>query len=85
MDRSAFAGSICTTDRCVRTMVKLAGIPVEDAVRMMTLNPARYLGVDDRMGALKAGLDADICIFDEDVQIKGVLVKGKLTVDHLND
>jgi len=85
MDHSGFAGSICTTDRCVRTMVKLAGIPLEDAVRMITVNPARYLGVDDRMGALRAGMDADICIFDDDVQIKGVLVKGKLAVDHLND
>ncbi len=37
-DRSAFAGSVCTADRCVRTMYKDAGVRLQDAVRMMTLN-----------------------------------------------
>lgn len=45
-DRSAFAGSVCTTDRCVRTMYHLAKVKIEDAVRMMTYNPAKILGIE---------------------------------------
>ena len=40
-DRKAFAGSVATTDRLVRTMIYLAGVPLIDAVRMMSLTPAR--------------------------------------------
>lgn len=82
-DGKAFAGSVCTTDRCVRTMVKLADVPLPDAVRMITVNPARYIGVNDRKGSLEPGMDADICVFDEDVNIKAVFVGGKLLVDRL--
>lgn len=77
MDRSAFAGSVCTADRCVRTMVHDAGLPVTDAVRMMTMNPARVLGVKDK-GILARGYDADICVFGDDIQIKQVIVGGKI-------
>ncbi|HPP73125.1 N-acetylglucosamine-6-phosphate deacetylase, partial [Candidatus Darwinibacter acetoxidans] len=43
-DRSAFAGSVSTSDRLVRTMVKLAEVPLVDAVKMVTLTPAKLLG-----------------------------------------
>lgn len=76
-DRSVFAGSVCTADRCIRTMVQMAQVPMLDAVRMMTLNPARVIGVDDRKGMLRPGMDADICIFDDDVNIKAVFVRGQ--------
>lgn len=76
MDRSAFAGSVCTADRCVRTAHKLAGVPMADAVRMMTANPARLLGARNK-GVLAAGYDADLCVFDDDVRIKAVLVGGR--------
>ena len=45
MDRSAFAGSIATADRLVRVAVKEAGIPLPDAVKMMTQTPARIMGL----------------------------------------
>lgn len=76
-DHSAFAGSVCTTDRCVRTMYKLAKVKLEDAVRMITYNPAKVLGIEKRKGTLAVGYDADICIFDEDVDIKKIVIAGK--------
>jgi len=69
-DRSAFAGSVATTDRLVRTMVQIAGVPLLDAVRMMTVTPARIIGVDDRKGILAPGKDADVVIFDEQGKLK---------------
>ena len=76
-DRSAFAGSVATTDRLVRTMMKLGGASVVDAVRMATATPARYLGLRDR-GVLVAGRRADIVLFDDDVNIKHVLLGGDI-------
>jgi len=78
LDRTAFAGSVATADRLVRTMVQVAGCSIEDAVRMITENPARVMGISDRKGALKAGMDADVVIFDENVNIKSTIINGKI-------
>lgn len=78
MDRSAFAGSVATADRLVRTMTQIAGCSMPDAVRMITENPARIMGVSDRKGSLKAGMDADVVIFDENVNIKNTIIEGKI-------
>ena len=76
-DRSAFAGSIATTDRLVRTMWKLAGVPLTDTIRMMTENPAKLLRIDGRKGRLLPGKDADVVLFDENVNIQSVYYMGK--------
>jgi len=82
LDRSAFAGSVATTDRLVRTVVKQAGIPLLDAVRMMTITPAEIIGVDDKKGSLIKGKDADILIFDDDVNIKMTVIMGKVVFEN---
>ncbi len=69
LDRSAFAGSVATTDRLVRTMVNVAGVPLVDAVKMMTLTPSRIMRVEDRKGTLLSGRDADIVIFNDNIEI----------------
>ena len=75
MDRSAFAGSIATTDRLIRTCVQ-AGISLEEAVKMLTLTPARLMGLPNK-GRLEVGCDADIVIFDEDIEMKAVILQGQ--------
>jgi len=84
-DRSAFAGSIATTDSLVRNMRDLAGVPLLDAVRMMTYNPASVMRIQNKKGVLAPFKDADICIFDENVNIKAVFVGGEMTVDKLQE
>lgn len=76
-DHSAFAGSIATTDRLVRTMWKLAGVPLPDTIRMMSENPARLLHIEARKGRLLPGLDADVVLFDEEVNVDSVYYMGK--------
>ena len=76
-DRSAFAGSVATADRLVRTMVETAGVPLTDAVKMMTATPARILGVSDRKGSLETGKDADIILFDDHIRVARTLIDGK--------
>lgn len=78
-DRSAFAGSVATADRLVRNMVE-CGVPLAEAVAMMTVNPLRMMGLDVKKGELKKGYDADICIFDGDINIKKVICNGNIIV-----
>lgn len=80
-DRTAFAGSVATTDRLVRTMVNLADVPLFDAVKMMTSTPASIMKIDDRKGSLVAGKTGDIVVFDKDINIKKTIIKGKVVFD----
>jgi N-acetylglucosamine-6-phosphate deacetylase len=77
-DRTAFAGSIATADRLIRTMVEVADVPITDAVKMMTATPARIIGADDRKGSLAAGKDADIVMFDDKINVSMTIVGGRV-------
>lgn len=77
-DRKAFAGSIATDDRLVRVMHYKAGVPLYDCINMMCLTPARIMGLGSRKGSLEAGKDADLVLFDDSIDVKAVLVGGKL-------
>lgn len=76
LDRSAFAGSIATTDRLVRVMVRQAGLSVPQAVQLITENPAKLYGVFDRLGSIAPGKQADLVVFDQDINIQQVYVRG---------
>ncbi|MBD0377272.1 MAG: N-acetylglucosamine-6-phosphate deacetylase [Flavisolibacter sp.] len=86
-DRTSFAGSVATADRLVRTMVQMAGVPLTEAVRMMTSTPARIMKVDKAKGSLIEGKDADIVLFDEDIDIKLTMIKGRIVYEkeHANN
>lgn len=73
----AFAGSIATCDRLVRTAVQYAGFPLWDAVAMMTATPAAIMGMEGRKGRIAPGYDADCVLFDEDVRIVRTVIGGR--------
>ena len=79
LDRSAFAGSIATTDRLLRVLTAEVGIPLVDAVKLLTVNPAKMMGLKTK-GDLVADFDADIVVFDKDVNVKAVFANGKRAV-----
>jgi N-acetylglucosamine-6-phosphate deacetylase len=81
-DRTSFAGSVATSDRLLRTMIKKVGLPIEQAVRYLTVNPARHLGLFS-VGALKEGYLSDIVIFDDDVNVKTVIVGDEIIKNEL--
>ncbi|MDR3062151.1 MAG: N-acetylglucosamine-6-phosphate deacetylase [Dysgonamonadaceae bacterium] len=82
-DRSAFAGSVATADRLVRTMLDLARTPLPETIQMITMTPARIMGIDKTKGSLTKGKDADVVIFDEDIHIKMTMVAGNIVYDAL--
>ncbi len=75
---SGFAGSVATMNLCVRNMINLVGLSMQDAIKMATLNPAKVIGVDEKKGSLVEGKDADLVIFDKDINILATVVKGKV-------
>ncbi|HZI23690.1 MAG TPA: N-acetylglucosamine-6-phosphate deacetylase [Chryseolinea sp.] len=82
-DRTSFAGSVATADRLVRTMVTMAEIPLTDAIKMITSTPARILGVSDFKGSLAKGKDADVVIFDANINIQMTMIKGKMVFERI--
>ena len=75
--RQSFAGSVATLNRCVRTMTQ-AGVPLDEAVRMATWNPAKRIGLEAHKGAIKEGYDADIVLFDENINVPFVMSSGNI-------
>ena len=69
------AGSTLTLDRALRTIVSL-GVPLADAIAMLTANPARLLGLEKRKGLLAPGADADFVLLTADLQVGGVVTRG---------
>ena len=75
LSREAFAGSVATTDRLLRTAVG-AGIPLTDALRMMMVNPAKRIGLTKK-GRIRPGFDADIVLLDPKLEVVGCISHGK--------
>ena len=71
------AGSVATLYDCLRCAVLEMGIPLPDAVRAASENPARALGVYGDYGTLSAGAFADINLVDKDLNIRALILKGK--------
>lgn len=82
-DRSCFAGSVALADRLVRNMIALAGVPLCEAIQMMTTTPARILGIGDRKGSIAPGKDADIEIFRNDILTHATIVQGEIVHNDL--
>ena len=78
IDRSAFASSVATMDQMVRNMVKYVGLNILEAVKLVTLNPARMQGLDKEIGILAPGMKADLTVFDHDINIKLTMVDGNV-------
>ncbi|NJQ05716.1 N-acetylglucosamine-6-phosphate deacetylase [Streptomyces lonarensis] len=77
VEGGAIAGSTLTLDRALRRAVTVDGIPVADAVRALAATPARMLGIDDRVGSVEVGKDADLVVLDEGFEVVGVMRKGR--------
>jgi N-acetylglucosamine-6-phosphate deacetylase len=69
------AGSTLTLDRALRNMVAL-GVPLSSALRMVTANPARQIGLGARKGVLAPGADADLVFLDDKLEVSGVMTRG---------
>ena len=75
-DRQAFCGSVATADRLVRNLVSI-GMDLVDVVRMAATTPARVVGLGRSKGRIEPGYDADLVLFDKDIQVEEVYLAGE--------
>ncbi|MFD5403711.1 N-acetylglucosamine-6-phosphate deacetylase [Streptomyces griseorubiginosus] len=80
-ENGTIAGSTLTLDRAFKRAVVVDGLPVEDVVAAISANPARLLGMSDRIGSLEPGKDADLVLLDDRFDLKGVMRRGEWVVD----
>ena len=64
-------------DQLVRNFRRLTGAPLYQVVKMASLTPARFLHIEDRKGSICEGKDADLLLFDEDIHLKKIMLRGK--------
>jgi N-acetylglucosamine-6-phosphate deacetylase len=76
-DHSALAGSICRLIDLVGLMVKTAGVPMQEAIRMASLVPARILNKAATLGSLEIGKQADFVLFNEGFEVQKVWIRGE--------
>ncbi len=71
-------GSVLRMDQGLRNMLQWTDMPLHEVVGMLTLNPARAAGVAERKGLLQAGYDADLALWDHDLQLQATICRGHL-------
>ncbi len=71
------AGSTLTMLRAVRNMIEEVGVPIPEAFRMASLNPAQSIGLQDR-GWIREGNRADFVILTKDMQVQKTIIAGKV-------
>lgn len=72
------AGSTLTTGQALKNLITFTQRPLEEILPMLTMNPARAVGMDERIGSLDVGKDGDVVILDKDYNVKDTFVKGEL-------
>ncbi len=75
------AGSVHRLDEALLSMSQETNIPIHIIIAMLTINPAKRLGIDGQKGTLKEGKDADIVLLDHDLRVKTVYIAGKKVFD----
>ena len=75
-DSGAIAGSTLTMEKAVRYAVGVVGLPLADVIRAATVGPATMLGFDGAVGALRAGLTADLLVLDGQLNVQRVMHHG---------
>ncbi|MDR3601374.1 MAG: N-acetylglucosamine-6-phosphate deacetylase [Desulfosporosinus sp.] len=78
LENGTLAGSVLTLDSALRNFRINTGIGIVDAVKTVTTNPAKLLGMEDSIGRIEIGRNSDLVIFDEKFSIVDTFVNGAL-------
>ncbi|ALP42600.1 N-acetylglucosamine-6-phosphate deacetylase [Aeromonas schubertii] len=75
-ENGTLGGSALTMIEGVENLVKQVGLPLDEALRMAALYPARAIGWDSRLGSIQVGKIANLTVFNDDFKVLGTVVNG---------
>ncbi|WP_434304869.1 N-acetylglucosamine-6-phosphate deacetylase [Clostridium botulinum] len=78
LEDDTLAGSILTLDNAIKNMKNNIDASLCEIISMVTINPAKDINIYDKKGSIKKGKDADIAIFDKDINISMTIVEGNI-------
>lgn len=76
VSNGALAGSATNLMECMKTVVKVMGIPLKTAVACASMNPAKCLGIYDEYGSIAPGKKGNVVLLDQDLELKAVVKDG---------
>lgn len=77
LDGKALASGVTGMDHGLRTFLAATGAPLPEAVRMVSLTPARIAGVEKDVGSIESGKKADLLVVDRDLNIRAIYIDGR--------
>lgn len=83
-DRSGYASSVVRMNDLLRTMVDAVGLSLPEAVKMASYVPAKIIHMDDKLGSIETGKDADVVIMDDHFNVLTTIVNGEKVFDSGN-
>ena len=83
LENGALAGSILTLNRAIKNLYDNTDYPLYEIVKMASYNGAKYCRVDDKKGQIKENFDADLTVFDENIDVKMTIIGGKVVYNNL--
>ncbi|MEJ6950463.1 N-acetylglucosamine-6-phosphate deacetylase [Natronospora cellulosivora (SeqCode)] len=78
LENGRLAGSVLTLDQAIRNINKISNLPLDKIIKMVTYNPARILGMEDKIGCIKEGNIADFVFLNQDLEVVKVFKGGEL-------
>jgi N-acetylglucosamine-6-phosphate deacetylase len=81
----SLAGSTLTMDEALRRAVRDSGLPIEEAAAAAATNPARVLGLEDRLGSIAPGRRADLVVLDDEFAVRRVMAAGAWVSEEVDD
>lgn len=79
-DSGVLAGSVLTLNKAVKNMIDWTGVSVSQAVNMASLNPARVLGLEEKIGSIRAGKYANLVILDRNFNVLATILRGEFVL-----
>ena len=77
-DGKTYAGSIQPISQMLRNVVFDGGVPLIEAIKMVTSTPAKIIKADKHIGSIEAGKCADFCVLDKDLRVEKTIIEGKI-------
>lgn len=84
LESGNLAGSVLMLNKAVYNFFKNTDLTIDEAIHMASLNPATSIGIENCKGSLEIGKDADISIFDEEMNCYLTIVEGREVYNQLH-